>query len=226
MSLPKYGRGHEELDTFGNQVITEIASLANQAFTDPLPQTQATMQRLAEQMGCKEFPFGIQIQPGVGTFENHVEMGAWNGASADGRRLGATVASDLSPAPSASDKSVDHQMAEFKKALAGYEGTGTDAMCDGAPTDFNINEDFPLDALIEVLEQFAQGHSSNILTVTVADPKTFEDAMSHPEKFDLLRVRTGGWTNFYTSVFPVIQEEHRRRPVSTAGCPFQKPSFQ
>ena len=221
-SLPKYGRGNSEIDSFGNFVITEIASLANKAFTEPLIQTKQTMERLAKQMGCEEFPFGIQIQPGVGTFENQVAMGSWNGASADGRRLGASVASDLSPAPSASDKPVEHQLAEFKTALAGFEGTGTDAMCDGAPTDFNINEDFPLDALTEVLEQFAQGKSSNILTVTVADPDTFSDAMSHPEKYDLLRVRTGGWTNFFTSVFPVVQEEHLRRPVSTPGCPFTK----
>ena len=64
------------------------------------------------------------------------------------------------------------------------------------------------------MKQFAHGHSSNILTITVANPDTFEKAVDSPEQFDLLRVRTGGWTNFFTSVFPIIQDQHRRRPVS------------
>ncbi len=76
--------------------------------------------------------------------------------------------------------------------------------------------DLPIDQLVEILQQFAQGKSSNILTVTVANPETFEEAITHPETFDLLRVRTGGWTNFFTSVFPAIQEQYRRRPLSTA----------
>ena len=223
INVPKYGLGHANIDEFGNLLITKIAKLANEAFTDPLPQTKAQMELLAHKMGCIDFPFGIQIQPGVGTFENQVEMGSWNGASADGRRLGTSIASDLSPAPSVSDRDVEHQSGEFKKALAGFEGTGTDALCNGAPTDFNIDEDFPLEVLTDVLEEFAKGHSSNILTVTVADPITLEEAMIQPEKYDLLRVRTGGWTNFFTSVFPIIQEQHRRRPVSIPHeCPMHK----
>ena len=185
---------------------------------------------MTTRFGSEEFPFGIQIQPGVGTFENHVEMGSWNGASADGRRLGTSVASDLSPTPSPADLPIEHQEASFKESLAGFEGTGTDMMTDGAPTDYNIDENFPVEKLVEVMKQFAQGQSSNILTVTVASPDTFTKAVDSPEQYDLLRVRTGGWTNFFTSVFPTIQDQHRRRPVSTpvevnkeknmAKCPF------
>ena len=110
-------------------------------------------------------------------------------------------------------------------------------MTDGAPTDFNIDEDFPVEKLVQVMQQFAQGQSSNILTVTVANPDTFSEAVDSPEQYDLLRVRTGGWTNFFTSVFPIIQDQHRRRPVSTPvevkkdknaakGCPFHQKMVQ
>ncbi|WP_156115457.1 MULTISPECIES: hypothetical protein [Xenorhabdus] len=88
-------------------------------------------------------------------------------------------------------------------------------MTNGAPTDFNITEDFPHEELVKVLEQFVRGESSNILTVTVANPETFAEARNHPEMYDLLRVRMGGWTNFFTSVFPDIQKQHQRRPLST-----------
>ncbi|OZG74122.1 formate acetyltransferase [Hahella sp. CCB-MM4] len=215
LSLPRYGRGHPEIDALGDEIVANIADIAVKTFTLPLPQTRARLEDLARAYGTESQPFGIQIQPGVGTFENHVEMGAWNGASADGRRQGTTVASDLSPAPSPADLPVDHQETVFKSSLSGFAGKGARVMSDGAPTDFNIREDFPHTALVDVLRQFAQGESSNILTITVSDPLTFSEATDHPEMYDLLRVRTGGWSNYFTSVFPVIQQQHRRRPLST-----------
>lgn len=233
LSLPRYGRGHEGIDTFGNKIVEGIARISVQTFTNPLPQMYSRLKDLAQAYGSEEFPFGIQIQPGVGTFENHVEMGAWNGASADGRRLGTTVAGDLSAAPSPADLPIEPQYAGFEEALAGFQGKGAELMTDGAPTDFNIDEEFPVDKIVRIMQQFAAGQSSNILTITVANADTFEKAVVSPEQYNLLRVRTGGWSNFFTSVFPLVQDQHRRRPVSTpmpiqkegnaiTGCPFHK----
>lgn len=233
LSLPRYGRGHEGIDTFGNKIVEGIARISVQTFTKPLPQMYSRLKDMAQAYGTEEFPFGIQIQPGVGTFENHVEMGAWNGASADGRRLGTTVAGDLSAAPSPADLPIEPQYAGFEEALAGFQGKGAELMTDGAPTDFNIDEEFPVDKIVRIMQQFAAGQSSNILTITVANAATFEKAVVSPEQYNLLRVRTGGWSNFFTSVFPLVQDQHRRRPVSTpveiqkegnpiTGCPFHK----
>ncbi|MBB6269721.1 Dyp-type peroxidase family [Pedobacter cryoconitis] len=215
LSLPRYGRGHQEIDHFGNMIVERIARLSVETFTKPLPQMYDLLKDMAGRYGSEEFPFGLQIQPGVGTFENHVEMGAWNGASADGRRLGTAVASDLSAAPSPMDLPVDHQYAGFESSLEGFDGKGAELMTDGAPTDFNIDENFPVEKIISIMRQFAQGKSSNILTITVASPDTYTKAVNSPEQYNLLRVRTGGWSNFFTSVFPLTQEQHRRRPVST-----------
>ena len=216
LSMPRYGRGNKEVDEFGDYIIGRIADISVETFTEPLKGLGQQLTSLAEKYGTEEHPFGIQIQPGVGTFENHVEMGAWNGASADGRRKGTTVASDMSSMPSPSDLPVDHQEAGFKESLAGFAvGNGVKKMTDGGPTDFNIKEDFPQEALVEVLKQFAKAKSSNILTISIANPESMEEAMSSPEQFDLLRVRTGGWTAYFTAMFPNIQEQHRRRPLST-----------
>lgn len=222
LTQPRYGRGNSEVDKLGDQIVQMIAEISVETFRKPWPQFAQSLKGLAERYGSEEHPFGIQIQPGVGTFENHVEMGAWNGASADGRRLGTTVASDLSPSPSPADLAVDHQIAEFSRALKGFDGTGTNLMADGAPTDFNIREDFGVKDLIKILKQFSQGGSSNILTITVANPETFTQAVTSPEQYNLLRVRTGGWSNFFTSVFPIIQEQHQRRPISTPDIPKEK----
>lgn len=233
LGLPRYGRGHKEIDVFGNMVIEHIARLSVETFTKPLPQMYSTLQSMAARYGSEEYPFGLQIQPGVGTFENHVEMGAWNGASADGRRLGTAVASDLSADPSPMDLPIDHQYAGFEASLAGFDGKGAEMMSDGAPTDYNIDERFPVERLVSIMQQFAEGQSSNILTITVANPDTFSTAVGSPEQYNLLRVRTGGWSNFFTSVFPLSQDQYRRRPVSTpeeavphkesvAKCPYHQ----
>ena len=158
------------------------------------------------------------MQPGVGTFENYVEFGAQFGASADGRHAATPSASDLSATPSPADLPVQHQETVLLDALKGYTGGGTDAMWDGAPTDMTIREDFPVEALERVLAAFAAGQGSNILTITCANPETFAGAAKNPEKYDLVRVRMGGWSEFFVAMFPAHQEQHQRRPLSTRSA--------
>ncbi|MCH7736744.1 MAG: Dyp-type peroxidase [Chloroflexi bacterium] len=209
-------RGTYEIDQLGNYIVERIADLTVKVFRDPHASTAEKMLGYAEKYGTVDHPFGgFQIQPGVGTFENFVAFGGSSGASADGRRLGESIASDLSPSPSPMDRAPDPQTASFSRALGSYMGSGTDKIWDGAPTEFNIAEDFPLEDLVRVLREFADGQGSNVLTVTCASPKTFADAPGRPEKYDLLRVRMGGWTEFFTSMFPGSQLQHQRRPIST-----------
>jgi pyruvate-formate lyase len=220
LGLPRYGRGSEEIDRFGNELVQRVAETAVRVFTDPVPDTADKMVALAKRLGTPERPFGgFQVQPGVGTFENYLEFGAQYGASADGRHCGDTMTSDMSPAPSPADLPPRHQEAVFLEALKGLApaepGRGTDTMWDGAPTDMNIREDFPAESLERVLAAFAAGQGSNILTITCANPETMAGAAKDPEKYDLLRVRMGGWSEFFVAMFPGHQAQHERRPFST-----------
>ncbi|HEX6041363.1 pyruvate formate lyase family protein, partial [Longimicrobium sp.] len=216
LSLPRYGRGSAEIDAFGNELVARVAQTAVEVFTNPVPATAQKMVDIAKRLGTPEQPFGgFQVQPGVGTFENYVEFGAQFGASADGRHRGDPMASDLSPTPSPADLPPQHQEAAFLAALEGFTGGGTDALWDGAPTDMNIREDFPVEALERVLASFAAGQGSNILTITCANPETFAAAATDPEQYDLLRVRMGGWSEFFVAMFPEHQAQHQRRPLST-----------
>ena len=216
MGLPRFGRGNAEVDAFGDLILRKVAKIAVEVFTQPAAETSQKMLNLATALGTPEQPFGgFQIQPGVGTFENYLDWGSMEGASADGRRLGEPIASDLSPAPSFSDLPVEHQKAGLLSALKGFSGEGVSAFWDAAPVDFNLREDFPRDALVEALMAFAQGVGSNLITITVASPSTFEGATRDPEKYDLLRARMGGWSEFFIAMFPAHQAEHQRRPLST-----------
>jgi Dyp-type peroxidase family len=209
--------GTYSVDELGNYLASEIARLTVKTFRDPFEQTAAQMLGYAEKYGTKEHPFGgFQIQPGAGTFENFVAFGGGSGASADGRRNNGSIASDLSPSPNSGDRPAAHRSIDLKRALKSYEGEGAAAIWNGAPTDFNIPEDFPKEQLVDILSDFAKGSGSNILTVTCASPETMAAAPSRPERFDLLRVRMGGWTEFFTSMFPISQEQHLRRPMAEA----------
>lgn len=236
LSLPRYGRAQgkalpaetgntltttDNIDTFGDLFLSRLAETSRNTFTAPIPRIREQLETLAKNYGDNEqqLPFGIQIQPGVGTFENHVAMGSWNGASADGRRLGQTVASDLSAEPSPADQPVAHQEAPLYDVLTqltgqSNEGKGAAYYANGAPTDMNIRECFDSAELVDIMAAFAKGEGSNVLTITAADPNSLTEAMSQPEQYDLLRNRTGGWTEFFTVMPPVVQEQHRRRPLS------------
>ena len=131
------------------------------------------------------------------------------------RLSGDPLASDLSPAPSFGDLPIDHNEAPLIKVMAGFAGPGVESMWDGAPTDFNIREDFPLESLDRALTAFANGRGSSIMTITCANPDTYAQAALDPEKYDLLRARMGGWTEFFVTMFPAHQAQHQRRPFET-----------
>jgi len=47
--------------------------------------------------------------------------------------------------------------------------------------------------------------------VTCANPDTFAKAQRNPEQYDLIRVRTGGWSEFYIAFFTAHQKHQERR---------------
>ena len=83
---------------------------------------------------------------------------------------------------------------------------------DGGPADYNIPEGFALADLVQMIRRFADGEGGSVCTFTVADPETFAAAQKDPESYNLVRVRMGGWTEFFVTLFPDHQEQHKRRP--------------
>ena len=48
--------------------------------------------------------------------------------------------------------------------------------------------------------------------VTMADPDTYHMAARQPERYELVRVRMGGWTEYFAAMFPAHHDQHLRRP--------------
>jgi pyruvate-formate lyase len=223
MAQPKFGHGVRAVDEIAWRLIESFHAGLTEAWGHPMHRPY--LQSLEERYGTPERKFEICFTPGVGTFEQYVLGGFFAGATADGRRAGTAIASDLSPAPLHADQEpivetesgeVGHaRQTPLLEALKSYDHPSIALLSDGAPADLNIREDFPEERLVKALETFARGKGGNVLTVTVADPETLRDADARPDQGNLLRVRMGGWSEFFVALFPAHRAQHRRRPLYT-----------
>lgn len=220
LALPKFGRGESaELKAFGAEVVARCVQIIRDGIDKPLPAIAQGYEALKQKYSVEGRPFAFVVCPGTGTFEDNVGLGAGMAASADGRLSGDPIADDFSAAPGPSDQPPETAPVDIFKALADWNVPAINiGLSNAAAVDVNIREDFPLEALKEVIRRFAGGTlGSNLLTVTTADPATYAQAQTLPEKYDLVRVRQGGWSEFYMAMFPQHQQYIIRRPYYGPG---------
>lgn len=218
---PKFGFGNHDVDEIAWNLIETFCDCVCEARRD---NTHAKgFSRLARDFGTPGKAFEPVFAPGVGTFEQYVFSGSFLGASADGRLSGSPVASDLSPAPlhtfqdplESSAGNPHQRTGTLSGGFASFGHPSMERLGDGGAVDYNLPEDFPREKLAGFLREFAGGGKGSIATFTVADPETLSRAQQSPEKFNLVRVRMGGWTEFFVALFPAHQQQHRRRPLYT-----------
>lgn len=216
----KFGSGKREVDRCAWWLLETFAASVREAYGSE--HHKQAIDRLKNTFGSRQHPFSLSLAPGVGTFEQYVFSGSFNGASADGRRARETIASDLSPAPIPRDldaaRIVDGKLVHMRRpklqdSLKSYSHDVMRQLGDGAPVDYNVPEDFPPADLARMIRQFAGPNGGSICTFTAGDPQTFAGAQRDPEKYNLVRVRMGGWTEFFVALFPDHQEQHKRRPL-------------
>ena len=217
----RFGHGHVEVDRLAWRIINTFCDANTNALSHDMH--KAALASLQQRFGTTDDPFVMAISPGVGTFEQYVFGGMFAGATPDGRRAGQPIASDLASSPLPQDLNpIDAQSGEpvlkvpFGASMSSWEDVAVNRLNDGAPADMNIAEDFPLSELIEILDMFSKGRGSNMMTITTASPKTLAAAASDPLTYDLLRVRMGGWTEYFSTLFGEHKEQHRRRPLYVA----------
>lgn len=219
LNLPKFGRGNAEVDAFGGEVASRLAKIFMDTLERPAeavsPAFAQALKDLEAKYSLPERPFAFKLVPGFGTFEDYLGLGLSAGASADGRRKGTTLSSNMSAMPVPADLPPTDAPVEIFSALAGWNGATFDyARNLPGPVDIDIPEDFPLGALKEVIRGVGRGELGfNTLTISCADRATLESAVDDPEVYDLLRLRMGGWSELFVSMFPGHQQQHLRRPV-------------
>ncbi|WP_373488711.1 pyruvate formate lyase family protein [Blastomonas sp.] len=213
----KFGYGNAEVDRHAWWLIDTFTDSIDKALRHPMHQGEFA--RIERDFAGSDKPFNLVVTPGVGTFEQYNFGGSFSGATPDGRRAGAPLATDLSAAPYPQDMEVPEalEVSPMETAFASWNHPSITRLSDGAPSDFNIAEGTSLTELTDAISAFAQGRGSSIMTVTTASPQTLAAAEKAPLDYDLLRVRMGGWTEFYSVLFADHKRQHRRRPIYPVG---------
>lgn len=216
----KFGQGHADVDEIAWRLIRTFSEAVHRARLHPVH--KSGFAALKERYDTPEWPFEIILAPGVGTFEQYLFGGGFIGATPDGRRSRDAIASDLSPAPvhrddapwvEGSNPAQHVRRVPLADGLRSYASDVMNLLPDGGPADYNLPEDFPEEHLASSLAEFASGGGGSIATFTVADPATFQGAEQDPDAYNLVRVRMGGWTEFFIALFPEHKEQHKRRPL-------------
>jgi Dyp-type peroxidase family len=230
LALPRFGSGHPEVDEVGHWLLDTVCSVTDWVFTDPPEPLASVIEGILKAYSLPDRPFRFHLQIGVGTFEGYVGDGLGSGASADGRRNAQPYPSDLSPSPVPQDlPPVPQNDADPPPMPGAYRplypslrswdvDTVNGRFTNAAPVDLNVREDFPLADLTRFVRDYAEGRvAGNLLTVTCADPDTYAAAAADPERYELVRVRMGGWTEYFSAMFPGHQMQHQRRPFFLPG---------
>lgn len=226
LALPKFGTGHAEVDELGKRVFGSVVDTATSVFAAPTGVVAEVLQDLKRRFSHAGRDFVYNLQVGIGTFEGYVGDGDGTGASADGRLSGQPISSDLSPVPLPSDmppiqqntpSAIEDNQWSNRPIYDALDAWNVDKVNTGvsnaAPVDLNLRETFPLEQLEAFLWAYIQGDvGSNLLTASVADPDTYANASEFVERYELIRVRMGGWTEYYAAMFPAHQAQHARRP--------------
>lgn len=223
LALPKWGTGAADpvLQKIGANFMDSIVEISKSAIREPHPALAPKLETIRKNYG-QDFEFVVTI--GAGTFEGYTGVGAACGASADGRRNGMPVASDTSPAPSPQDLPPQQVSRNIYGVMKSYRQDAVEyGLADAAPVDLNIAENFPLEDLQHFIKDYAAGWvGGNLITLTCGDVQTLQAASKDPEKYGLVRVRMGGWTEFYSTMFPAHQDHHQRRLTVAPGRPDAK----
>ena len=228
LQLPKFGSGNRDVDEFGGKIAARLKSITFDILSHPEKEVSREMKAMLDgivhRYSLQGRPFLFHLMPAYGTFEDYIGLGLQNGASADGRRKGTSLSSNFSPMPSPMDLPPDNKDRDIFRTLMGWNGPEFKDVLDiVAPVDIDIPENLPSQALTDVLLCFREGKlGSNMLSISCADRETLLKAQEYPERYDLLRLRYGGWSEFFIGMYKDHQEQHLRRPVFSSiqksGC--------
>lgn len=218
LAIPKFGTGNRDVDAFAGKISSKLKNITFDIFTKPesvSPEFAALHKGVQKKYSIPKKKHEFNIIPAFGTFEDYIGIGMQNGASADGRRKASPLSSNMSPMAYPTDLPIPNKERDIKSSLKGWNNKEfKDALKIVVPLDINIPEDFPCEELEDILVDFSKGKmGSNMLTISAADVDTMLKAQQYPEQYDLLRMRMGGWSEFFIAMYDAHQEQHLRRPI-------------
>ena len=218
LEIPKFGINSDAaIREFAEDVIGNCIQIVHEGLSNPLPGIASGYERIKAKYGTPDRPFEFTLTPGIGTFEDNVGLGLGFGATANGRLSGQPIAADFTAMPLQPDLPFEVRTSDASVSLKDWNIDAiSHGIANGAPNDLNIMEDFPEEKLAQLIRSFAHSDlGSNMMTITCCDPTTYAQAIEFPERYDLVRTRMGGWSEFVVAMFDFHQEYVRRRSYYT-----------
>jgi len=176
--IPKYGNDNDEVDAMAQRVLAHFCG---------------------EALKHRNYRGGA-FWPGVFTVGFHIVMGAFAGASGDGRHAGDVLGNGITPTNGSAfsgPTAVINSVTKLPLTCI-YNGVNLNMRFDGSRLKAEI-----LMALVQTY--FRQGGRQ--VQFNMLDSATLRDAQAHPEKYRDLVVRVSGYSALFTGLSETAQDE-------------------
>ena len=179
--IPHYGNDNDEADEMAKKLSSSLLSMLD-----------------GEKLLMSDY-----LMPGTFSYVNHAYLGEKTGATFDGR-LANTSFSDGCSAVQGRDTNGPTAM------ILSLTSWNQSKLLGGMVVNIKFNksnlEGDKADSFITLLKTFIERGGIE-MQVNVVDRQTLEDALVHPENYENLLVRIGGYSDYFTRIKPCLQKE-------------------
>lgn len=189
--IPKYGQEDEAIRAFSARVFADVA-----AASGGLRNTR-----------------GGSYEASLFAFRSFVNFGEKTGATPDGRRAGEHLSPGMSPSMLSLGR--ECSISQVLGALGPLDMTDY-------PVVAVLDAKLPVtrtrqrpEAVAAVLRCFVE-YGGSVLQLNVVDPQTLVEAHQHPERHPDLVVRISGYSAYFRTLSPAMQDEVIERTLATA----------
>jgi formate C-acetyltransferase len=176
--LPKYGNDDDEVDSLAARVLDHFC---------------------AEVLRHRNYRGG-RFWPGVFTVGFHIAMGAFAGASADGRHAGDILGNGITPSSGSA-------LSGPTAVLNSVTKLPLTRACNGLNLNLRFNpRGLRPDILIALIKAYFQRGGCQV-QFNMVDSATLRDAQAHPEQYRDLVVRVSGYSALFTGLSETAQNE-------------------
>jgi formate C-acetyltransferase len=184
--MPKFGNDDTRVD--------ELAALVADLFCD-------------EVVRCNQVPHSIRFWPEIYSYHNNRWMGSQLGATADGRHRGESISENQSPSPGADLRGATACLRSLARLpLHRTPGGGTNLRLHPS----GIEGETGLEALSNLMKTYF-GLGGQHLQVNLVEAETLRAAQRDPEHYRDLSVRVVGYSAYFVTLAPNVQEDLIRR---------------
>jgi formate C-acetyltransferase len=192
---PKYGNDDENADTIAVRVIESFGRQVKR-YSEDAWQTRRSRQPQAARQAYHFAMFGSVL--------SHTSMGALTAASANGRLAGQTLSDGGSPSQGCNRLGATATLRSLAKADYTLAPGGAALNLRLSPDHFA--GEAGLDLLASLLETYIKTGGEQI-QVNMVSGETLRRALAEPEAYRDLVVRVAGFTAYFVSLTPELQQE-------------------